>query len=140
MNKNTAAPDQTVFALIGAAHALEAKLETALAEVGLSVAKYGVLDQLAIAGEPLSLSQLAARLSCVRSNMTQLIDRLEADGLVRRVDDPNDRRSVLAALTPLGGERQSAGEACMARVHAQFNDTFTAADRAALTRLLGRIV
>jgi len=38
----------------------------------------------------------------VRSNITQLVDRLEKDGLVRRRSDPDDRRSVRAALTPAG--------------------------------------
>jgi DNA-binding MarR family transcriptional regulator len=44
-------------------------------------------------------------MACVRSNMTQLIDRLEADKLVRRVDDPGDRRSIRAELTKEGRER-----------------------------------
>ncbi len=34
--------------------------------------------------------------------MTQLTDRLEADGLARRVDDPHDRRAVLAEPTEAG--------------------------------------
>jgi len=48
------------------------------------------------------LSQLAERLSCVKSNITQLVDRLEADGFVTRSSDPNDRRARLAVLTPAG--------------------------------------
>jgi len=45
----------------------------------------------------------------VRSNITQLVDRLESEKLVKRVDDPDDRRSLRAAITPLGRERQAAG-------------------------------
>ncbi|TMG94648.1 MAG: MarR family transcriptional regulator, partial [Betaproteobacteria bacterium] len=74
----------------------EKRLEDALEKVGLSNAKFGALTHLVEAGEPLSLSECAARMTCVRSNITQLIDRLEADGLVRRVDDPADRRGVRA--------------------------------------------
>ena len=48
------------------------------------------------------LGQLAERLSCVKSNITQLVDRLEADGLVARQPDPGDRRSKLAGLTAAG--------------------------------------
>jgi DNA-binding MarR family transcriptional regulator len=44
-------------------------------------------------------------MACVRSNMTQLIDRLEADKLVRRVADPGDRRSIRAELTQEGRGR-----------------------------------
>ena len=69
-----------MFALLKAAAAIEARLEDALGSAGLSLPKLGVLSQLAEAGEPLPLSELAGRLSCVRSNMTQLMDRLEAEG------------------------------------------------------------
>src|SRR6478735_3002007 len=53
-------------------------------------------------GESLPLGQLAERLSCVKSNITQLVDRLEADGLVSRAPDPHDRRARLAVMTPAG--------------------------------------
>jgi DNA-binding MarR family transcriptional regulator len=38
----------------------------------------------------------------VKSNITQLVDRLEADGFVSRQADPHDRRARLAALTAPG--------------------------------------
>jgi len=37
------------------------------------------------------------------------VDRLEADGLVKRIDDPADRRAVRAEVTRLGRERHAAG-------------------------------
>jgi DNA-binding MarR family transcriptional regulator len=82
-------------------HAVESRLEAALEPFGLS--------PLAAAGEPLPLSTLAERRACVRSNITQLVDRLEADGLVKRSDDPRDRRSVRAELTDEGRSRYEAG-------------------------------
>ena len=128
-----------MFSLLGAAHALEDRIEQQLGQVGLSMSKLGVLTQLVEAGEPLALSELAARLSCVRSNMTQLVDRLEADGLVRRVDDPADRRSVLAAVTRLGEERQIAGAQELAKVREEFTAALPVADRAALARALAAL-
>jgi DNA-binding MarR family transcriptional regulator len=66
-------------------------------------------------------------MTCVRSNITQLVDRLEADGLVRRVDHPSDRRGVMAApLTPLGVERQAAGAKLVDEVKRQFAKTLRA--------------
>ncbi len=112
MNKPTAiAADRpnVAMSILHAAHLVEDRIEAALATVGLSMAKQSALTKLAEAGEPLTLSDLAARLSCVRSNMTQLVDRLEADGFVRRVDDPSDRRVVRAELTSLGAKRQAEG-------------------------------
>src|SRR5689334_12947331 len=96
---------------------MEARLEAALSPTGLSLAKLAVLHFLAEAEEPLPLSDLAARQHCVRSNITQLMDRLEKDGLVRRRADPDDRRSVLAELTPAG--RQAHAKGMRALVEAQ---------------------
>lgn len=115
MNKEPAAAGTVVrpsvaSSILHAARVIEERTEAALATAGLSMAKQSALTKLAEAGEPLTLSDLAARLSCVRSNMTQLVDRLEADGLVRRVDDPTDRRVVRAELTASGRKRQAEGE------------------------------
>jgi DNA-binding MarR family transcriptional regulator len=134
-----AAGDTVVFALLHSAHLLESRLEASLAAVGLSLAKYGVLTLLANAGGPISLSQLAAKQSCVRSNMTQLVDRLEADGLVRRIDQPSDRRVVLAELTPLGVDRQAAGAERLEQEQAAFVRLLSEPDRQALERALAAI-
>jgi DNA-binding MarR family transcriptional regulator len=109
-----------MWSLLHAAQAVEHRLDVALEVVDLSSPKFTVLSILVDGGEPLTLSELAAKAACVRSNMTQLIDRLEADGLVRRVDDPRDRRSVRAELTALGRERQAAGARQMETVREQF--------------------
>jgi DNA-binding MarR family transcriptional regulator len=111
VNNTSATPKsvERIPAILQTAHALEAKLETTLEQAGLSGAKYSVLSELVRSGEPLPLSELAARLSCVRSNMTQLVDRLESDGLVRRVSCPTDRRSVKAEITEEGTRRQADG-------------------------------
>ena len=92
-----------------AGHRVEARLEEALAGVKLSGAKHAALCFLVTHDQPMSLSELAEKLTCVRSNVTQLVDRLEADGLVKRIDDPADRRAVCAEVTRLGRERHSAG-------------------------------
>jgi DNA-binding MarR family transcriptional regulator len=103
------------------------------------MAKQSALTQLAMAGEPLTLSELAAKLSCVRSNITQLVDRLEADGLVRRVDDPADRRSVRAELTVLGIDKQAQGALEMERVQDGISRRLSASDLASLKSVLGAL-
>jgi len=140
MNKSgPGSPDPLMFALLAAAHALEVEVENALATAGLSLAKLGVLTLLVEAGEPVSLSDLAAHQRCVRSNMTQLVDRLEAEGLVRRVDDPRDRRGVLAALTPLGVDRQAEGKRQVEQLQSRFATRLPQSDRAALKRALAAL-
>ena len=84
--------------------------EVKLAAVGLSLPKLAALTALSEAGESMPLSQLAERLSCVKSNITQLVDRLEADGFVTRSADPNDRRARLAVLTPAGRDACKKGD------------------------------
>jgi DNA-binding MarR family transcriptional regulator len=135
----TSAGPHWTFSVIHAAHLIEDRIELALGKIGLSLAKHGALSELVQAGEPLTLSQLAARLSCVRSNMTQLIDRLEADGLVNRLDDPADRRSVKAELTEKGREKQRAGDRAVKRVQAEFAASLTARERSGLEAALGAI-
>ncbi|HSS79200.1 MAG TPA: MarR family transcriptional regulator [Thermoanaerobaculia bacterium] len=135
----TVCPTALAFQMLGAAHEVEARLESALDRIGLSVAKFGVLAKLVEASEPLALGCLAERSCCVRSNMTQLVDRLEADRLVERMNDPSDRRSVLAALTTAGRERHAEGlrivEEAGREVFAGLNDD----ERATLRRVLAQL-
>jgi len=136
MNKKRTAPQDVMWSLLQAAGAVESRLEAALAEVGLSGAKLAALTQLVEADEPISLGELAAQCACVRSNITQLVDRLESDKLVRRVDDPDDRRSLRAQITPLGRERQAAGAKKIEAVRKQLAAALKAIDGAALERAL----
>lgn len=125
-----------MLALIQAGQSLEARLEEAFARVGLSAARFGVLEQLARAGEPITLGVLADQLCCVRSNITQLVDRLEAEGLVHRVADPSDRRSVRAELTGAGRERWRAGAEEFRKLRAEFEDSLPHPTRTSLRRAL----
>jgi DNA-binding MarR family transcriptional regulator len=109
MNKRRGPPQDVMWSLLQAAGAVESRLEQALAGVGLSGAKLAALTQLVEADEPITLGELAAQCACVRSNITQLVDRLEADRLVKRTDDPKDRRSIRAELTDEGRSRYEEG-------------------------------
>jgi len=131
--------DHVMWSLLEAARAVEAELEGALAGVQLSGAKLAALTHLVEAGEPVSLGELAERCACVRSNITQLVDRLEADRLVARVDDPADRRSLLAAITPLGRERQAAGARKVQDVRRKLGKALGSIDHVALKRALAQL-
>lgn len=106
---NDAAAVSATYRLVWALKQVEERFENALEPLGLSLAKFGCLANLVEAGEALPLRTLADRCACVRSNMTQLVDRLEAEKLVVRADDPHDRRSVRAALTSEGRARHAEG-------------------------------
>ena len=127
---------QSLLSLVRLAKGLEERIEQALGEVQLSVAKYGVLGHLVDAGHAIPLSELAARVNCVRSNVTQMVDRLEADGLVRRTLDPADRRVVLADLTDEGRRRHAAGAERIRVLEKQMEKTIGPADRKTIRRAM----
>lgn len=133
-------PDEgAVLAVMKAAGALEQILDAALIGVGLSMSKFDALERLMRAEVPLTLGDLAGRLHCVRSNVTQLVDRLEAEGLVRRGSCPNDRRAIRAMVTPLGAERHAAGAQAIRVVQEQISVRINAADRKRLLSLLASL-
>jgi DNA-binding MarR family transcriptional regulator len=73
---------------------------------GLSEGRLYVLFTLAAAPEhQLPLGELADRLDVTPRNITGLIDHLERDGMVERIDDPADRRLTYARLTVAGGKK-----------------------------------
>src|SRR5215472_8714657 len=102
-------PAVEAFAAIGlAARQLRARMERWCEKEGLSETRLGILFMLRHAGSGVPLGALAARLHITPRNVTGLIDHLERDGLVARVPDPGDRRSVLAHLTERGTARVDA--------------------------------
>jgi DNA-binding MarR family transcriptional regulator len=131
--------DSIGFALLHAGHRVEARLEEALAAVKLSGAKHAALSVLVTQDEPISLSELAKKLTCVRSNITQLVDRLEADGLVKRIDDPADRRAVRAEVTRLGRKRHAAGTKVVNAVLQEVAKELAAVDPKMLKRALDAV-
>src|SRR5260370_2072302 len=100
--------ERIAFSLMHAAHTIEGRFEEALASVNLSTPKFAALSVMAAEDQPISLSELAEKLTCVRSNITQLVDRLESDGLVKRTHAPTDPRAVRAELPSLGRGRHAA--------------------------------
>ena len=125
--------------LLDASRIQFARLEEALKSVGLSAAKYKVLSQIAKSREPVPLRLLAEEQQCVASNVTTLIDRLETDGLVRRVDDPADRRSKRAELTDLGREKAEEGARVVADVERSFAESLDPTERLALAKVLSSL-
>jgi DNA-binding MarR family transcriptional regulator len=135
----TAAWPLGVFALLRAAGSLEDFVESKLSTVGLSIPKLAALQRLVDAGGALPLGQLAERLACVKSNVTQLVDRLEADGLVARALDPSDKRSRLAVLTDAGRKARESGALVQREAELQLFAPLSADDRERLFDILGKL-
>ncbi|CAN5775387.1 MarR family transcriptional regulator [soil metagenome] len=80
-----------------------ARVDEALRPWALTFARYEVLVLLhfTTAGA-LPLGKMGDRLMLHQASITNLVDRLEQQGYVRRVAHPTDRRTTLAELTPGG--------------------------------------
>jgi DNA-binding MarR family transcriptional regulator len=128
-----------MFALLHAAGAVESFVEEKLSAVGLSLPKLAALDRLVKAGDSMPLGQLAERLACVKSNVTQLVDRLEADGLVTRAPDPNDRRSRLAVITELGRSLYEQGSSIQQEAEQQLFSQLSRDDGSRLADIFAKL-
>jgi DNA-binding MarR family transcriptional regulator len=137
--ERSGADQGALVAVLSAAAELRERLEAALAAVGLSVSKFDALDQLIQAGEPMTLGSLAGRLHCVRSNVTQLVDRLEAEGLAKRGGCSDDRRAIRATVTPVGLERHAAGLEAIRSVQNDVARRLGPIQRAQLVELLSAV-
>jgi len=78
---------------------LRAEHDDAAAAVGLTAPQAMILMMLS---EPMSMRQFAERMGCDASNVTGIVDRLEAKELVVRSVDRADRRVKRIARTPTG--------------------------------------
>ncbi|MBJ6637635.1 MULTISPECIES: MarR family winged helix-turn-helix transcriptional regulator [unclassified Streptomyces] len=111
-----------------------------LRELGVTPAQSRLLRTLAHYGSPPRMADLAERLEVVPRAVTTLVDGLEANGKVRRVPDPSNRRVTRIELTDDGretlrelrGARRSAAEEILAPL--------TEKERAVLGVLLDTLV
>jgi DNA-binding MarR family transcriptional regulator len=80
-----------------------AALDAAVKPFDITFARYEVLVLLSFSRTgSLPLSKVGERLMVHPTSVTNLVDRLEAQGLVARTVDVADRRRILASLTPAG--------------------------------------
>jgi DNA-binding MarR family transcriptional regulator len=75
----------------------------------------------------------------VKSNVTQLVERLEADGLAVRAPDPADRRSRLAAITDAGRRAYDEGVRVLRVAENDLLGVLTPDEVSELARLVGKL-
>lgn len=84
-----------------------------------------------------ALAQLAA---VEQPTMANTLNRMERDGLVQRAPDPNDRRSALVSLSPLGLERAKAAFVSALEVNGIATDALAAEEREVFYDMMRRII
>lgn len=104
-----------------------------------SLARFDLLSQLHRHPEGLRMTELSKRMMVTGGSVTGLTDGLEAEGLVARQEDPDDRRSKWVRLTPAGRKQFIA----MAGEHEQWivqmMDGLSGAEQRELYRMLARL-
>lgn len=121
--------------LMGVMHAMKDHVATLAAGFDLTPSQLAALTHL---DEPRSQRELAQSLHFDASNVTDIVDRLEARGLVVRTIDPHDRRVRRIVRTPEGDAlRRKALDEALAS--APTVAPLTAAEQRQLCDLLGKI-
>lgn len=90
--------DSVGFWVFTAAHAIEASMNEALAPVGITFRQCQILGALALHGE-VPQGELADMLRVEPSAVVRIVDRMERDGWIERVGDPDDRRKKIIRPT-----------------------------------------
>ena len=107
------------------------------AEQSMGLGEYELLLMLAYSDD----RRLRMMLALSRSGATRLIDRLEADGLVRRTSCDTDRRGAWAELTDAGyGRLREASPTHLRGVAELFLDRMPASDLESLGRILDQVL
>ena len=130
-------------ALLTARAQIVDEVERRLAGAGLpELAWYDVLWALERAPTGrLRMYELASQTVVTRSNITRLVDRLEAAGLVARERDGEDRRGAFAQVTPLGRRmREKMWKVYGAAIAELFEAHLSEAENATMRACLLRII
>lgn len=118
-------------------YAYDAAFERAAQGAGLSGAQACLLVQLRRGSR--TMGELAVELVCDASNVTQLVGRLEARGLVVREPDPADRRARRVSITAAGRRTSRAVEKRFTLPSDRIS-RLSEREQRQLSRLLGRIL
>lgn len=116
--------------------------EETLDQLGLTISDWHVLTSLHWAGEPYrrKAGRLARHAELTSGAMTSRLDALEKEGLVRRLRDPDDRRSVLVELTEEGRKRHEQGMDIQGKKEALLAEALTEREKEQLNSLLRRVL
>jgi DNA-binding MarR family transcriptional regulator len=109
-----------------------------LAEHGLSMWAYIVISSLARAAAQTQLA-LAQSIGYDKTRLITLLDALEAEGLLSRVPDPEDRRARIVTLTRDGRARHAAARRSIQRMERRLLADLEPAERATLRRALAEL-
>ena len=121
---------------------LDRQRDGVLAEFGLQWWEFKTLHMLRRGGAPYQATpgELAKQLGMSAAGLTNRLDALERRGYVERSHDRDDRRKVVATLTPSGHEIWERGIGEIQRVEQGLIHTLPSSDRIRVEALLRRLL
>jgi DNA-binding MarR family transcriptional regulator len=126
------------YALVRAFRTVNRRAGRALQPFGLSAEQAHILLVLWLDG-PLKIGDLGRELSLGSGTLTGAVDRMAEAGLVRRVQDPKDRRAWLVEPAPCDPRRRRAIEKALVGIEEDAFAMLGARDRRALLSFLERV-
>jgi MarR family 2-MHQ and catechol resistance regulon transcriptional repressor len=121
-----------------AERAMEAVDLRSIEKLGLGLSDFAVLEMLLHKG-PQPVNTIGAKVLLTSGSITAAVDRLKARGLVRRGNDPNDRRARIVHLTRAGRKLIACAFAEHSRTMEEAVGVLSSTERVTLVRLLKKL-
>src|ERR1700743_1177991 len=115
--------DDACFAIRQAARYVSQIYDRHLANVGLTITQFSLLNRLKRTG-PMTMKQIAELMRMQRTTLVRTIQPLRRDGLVTSEATGADARALSISLTAAGAERLSAGRPHWYAAQAEFEHSF----------------
>ena len=121
-----------------AAKAIDAADRASIAETGLNVSDFSILEALLHKG-PLPINVIGEKVLLTSGSMTAAANRLEKKGLVKRIQDPSDGRCFYLHLTKAGRQLINREFEKHSKNLEEIAEILSAEERGELVRLLKKI-
>jgi MarR family transcriptional regulator for hemolysin len=116
------------------------RVDEELKGIGQTRSRLETLAALAFSGAPVSVAYLAHRAGVKWPTLVRMLNSLEADGLIRRFDNPDDGRSRLVELTPAGSDMLDRMQALINPLRDQLMQGSTDAEVIAMSSFVQRLL
>ncbi len=132
--------DNISYLLVKSSRFLKKALDTRLLQYNITARQFSVLHQIALKNGRTTLAEVADALESDRPTISGVINRLEKNGLLTKIENPTDGRSAYLALNEKALALLEALRAASDQVNQEAFDIFNEAELANLTSYLTRLM
>ena len=88
----------------------------------------------------MTITHIGRLTSLAKTTLTSMLDRMEANGLVQRIPDTQNRRQIFIQVTPKALEYKETYDQLSAKMNGIYYQHFTPQDIAQFEKMLGQII